>query len=194
MQIHPSKHLINYFKDTWRSPLMEISMHEASLIQDITQRDGIDFCCYLTRAESIICNICFFILMTNEIWPAPICKCFLWGDAVGLSHGAAATLLWTANPMLSMQQFLHSELWSSMLPVLSWSAAAWHSISSWTLRNSCCSSKNHSNDTFCFGTKWSYGTVEVIYHSSSVEMIAFFWTLISCLIRPHNRNQSKART
>lgn len=99
MQIHPSKHLINYFKDAWRSPLMEISMHEASLIQDTTQRDGIDFCCYLTRAESIICNIYFFILMTNEIWPAPICQCFLWADAVGLSGGAAATLLWAANPI-----------------------------------------------------------------------------------------------
>lgn len=30
---------------------MEISMHEASLVQDTIQRDGIDFCCHLTRAE-----------------------------------------------------------------------------------------------------------------------------------------------
>lgn len=58
---------------------MEISMHEASLIQDTTQGDRIDFCCYLTRAESIICNIYFFILMTSGIRPAPLhfCKCFL---------------------------------------------------------------------------------------------------------------------
>lgn len=132
MQIHPSKHLINLFKDTWRSPLMEISMHETSLIQDTTQRDGIDFCWYLTRTESIICNIYFFILMTNEIWPAPICKCFLWADAVGLSCGAVPHSC--EQLILSMHQLLCSELWSSTLPVLSWSTA-WHLISSWTLRN-----------------------------------------------------------
>lgn len=32
---------------------MEISMHEASLIQDTIQRDGIDFCRHLTRAEKV---------------------------------------------------------------------------------------------------------------------------------------------